>query len=56
VQAIQHPPIDGPLPIVLGVLTLTVCMFVPVIGIVLVVAFAVLAFGGLLESLFKANR
>jgi hypothetical protein len=56
VQAIQQPPMDGPLPIVLGVLILTVCMFVPVIGVVLVAAVAVLAFGGLLESLVKANR
>ncbi|MFT5832091.1 MAG: hypothetical protein ACI9SY_000473 [Candidatus Paceibacteria bacterium] len=56
VQVIQYPPIDGPLPIVLGVLVLTICMFVPVIGILLVVAAAVLTFGGLLESLFKANR
>ncbi len=56
IQAIQHPPMDGPLPIVFGVLVLTLCMFVPVVGILLVVTAAVLAFGGLLESLFKANR
>jgi len=56
VQAAQYPTIDSPLPIVLGVLILTVSMFIPVVGIMLVVAAVVLTFGGLLESLVKANR
>lgn len=56
VRSIDYPGIDGPLPIVLGVLVLTVCMFVPVVGPLLLVVAAILAFGGLLESLVNANR
>lgn len=54
-QAIQHPPINGPLPIVMGVLVLTVCMFVPVVGVFLIGVVWMIAFGGLLEALLHAN-
>jgi hypothetical protein len=55
-RAVQHSSFDGPLQIVVGVLVLTVCMFIPVVGSILVVAAVVLTLGGLLESVFKATR
>jgi len=47
---------DGPLPVVLGVLILTICALVPVVGGYLLVAAYVITLGGLLEALVQANR
>ena len=55
-RPLPYQTTDGPLPIVLGVLILTICALVPVVGGYLLVAAYVITLGGLLEALVQANR
>jgi cytoskeletal protein CcmA (bactofilin family) len=55
-QILNHPNTTGPLPIVLGVLLLTVCLMLPVVGIFLIAAAFIITLGGLIESMVQANR
>lgn len=55
-QVLNQPHTTGPLPIVLGVLLLTGCVILPVIGVFLIAAAFIITLGGLIESLVQANR
>ena len=55
-QVAAQPQPVGPWSITLGVLLLTVCLFIPVVGWFLVFVAVTLTLGGLCEALLEANR
>lgn len=55
-QTLGQPTVVSPLSIALGALLLAACLFIPVIGVVLLFSTILLTVGGIIESAIKASR